>query len=165
MVQECGAPTKDGTPCRAPVMTGKDYCYSHRPEAGPVPSAAVEPVAEGDLGATLATLVGDLALVLKKLDDIDERVKVVEGRQDVYQKMLEQGEKVKSGWKPTPKERYPSACAKNPNDRWVMVTPMVDGEVTRIVDGTHFTVEFRKGHAMGTYTGFADEARAKGIIP
>lgn len=91
----------------------------------------------------------------------DVRIQVLEDRLDVYAKMLKAKEEIVADWKPIQREKYPETFQKDENCRWVTVTPLKDGDV---VVNT-FRVPFKKGVTMGTFSTFADNARARGIIP
>lgn len=115
-----------------------------------------------ELNKLLEGLTESLEKLNEELAGMKERVKVVEDRQDVYQDMLKEDAKAEAEWEPIPKEKYPADYAKD--NKWVTVTPLRDDEVTVIGKGVPFKVEFKKGHTMGTYSSFADNARSRGII-
>lgn len=152
-------------------MKGKDHCYTHRPkevemaESAPAPAALnLEDTLEA-MSELLENVKDRVGRLEKKADSLVERQDVMEGRQDVFHTMLEEDARIEREWKPIPRERYPADFINDPNNKWVMVTPIADGEITVRGKGTVFTVPFRRGITMGTLTAFVTDARHKGLIP
>lgn len=186
MARKCEELKKNGNPCGANAMVGKNHCYPHRPkelvtkgegvEPSPVgpslgePSPVAAPILSLEdtleaMAEDIENLKGRMGRVEKKSDSGVERQDVMEGRLDVFHKMLEEDAKIQRKWKPIPRERYPAPFANDPNNKWVMLTPIQDGEVTVRGKGVVFTVPFKRGITMGTFTAFVQDARNKGIIP